>query len=94
MFSFEGAGQQACYDKSGKLLDFHEGGGTFDKAHPAGYTDIDWNVFPPDIKVLKVYLTCILTICYPDEMYMGKIWGLHSSRYCFGLSGGTKRLQV
>ena len=35
-----------------------------------------------------------LTLCYPDEMYMGKIWGLHSSRYCFGLSGVTKRLQV
>jgi hypothetical protein len=53
--SWEGAGQHACYDKAGNLLEFDEGGGTFDKAHISGYTDIDWSTFPPTINALKIW---------------------------------------
>ena len=35
-----------------------------------------------------------LTLCYPGEMYMVKILGLYSSRYCFDLSGVEECLQL
>ncbi len=41
-----------------------------------------------DAKIIGIIVKInSLTTCYSDEMHMAKFWGLHSSRYCIGLSG-------